>query len=97
MKTASAKKRSSMKSGSVSLPEARAAARIAKAARPVGADARGSAVSESQAWALYLGHFGPAAKKSVATKSAAKKGARKKVTSTSRKTAAKKAPSGKKR
>lgn len=91
MKTASAKKRSAMKSGSVSLPEARAAARIAKAARPDGAGARSSSVSESQAWALYLGHFGSSPSRRGARKSTAKKVAAKKAG------AAKKGSSRKKR
>ena len=87
MKTPSAKRRSATKSGSVSLPEARAAARMAKAARPASGDARASTVSESRAWALYLGHFGSsparhgAAKRSPTKSSAKKTGAAKKSSS----------------
>ena len=91
MKTASAKRRSTMKSGSVSLAEARAAARIAKAERPARVDTRASAVSESRAWDLYLGHFGSSPGRSGARKSSAKKTSGKKAG------AAKKSSSRKKR
>ena len=75
-----------MKSASVSLPEARAAARIAKASRRVGVDARASEASERQAWALYLGHFGSSpgprgGRKSAKKTSAKKSGAAKKGSS----------------
>ena len=73
MKSASAKRTFAMKRGAVSLSDARAAARIAKADRPTTTDARGLAPVGSPEWALYLGHFGSAASKRGSRKSAVRK------------------------
>lgn len=78
MKSASAKRAFAMKRGAVSLSEARAAARIAKAGRPVPTDRRGLALVGSPEWALYLGHFGSAPGKQGARKSAVGKSTAKK-------------------
>lgn len=64
------------KAGSLTLAEAREAARVAKTARP--ALAKLSPAKRAALWERYLGHFGPPVRKTVAArtiKATAKKGA----------------------
>ena len=77
MNTTSPLRGSAPKAGVLSLREARAAARIAKAERPSGSNMRDLPRRGSAAWELYLGRFGASVKMRVIEKSRAKKSASK--------------------
>jgi hypothetical protein len=85
MKVASKSSAHAVKTGSVTLTEARQAARAAKTGRMVKPIADRAPSARARIIERYLGHFGPVLKKATARKSTSKK-----VGSAAKKSAAKK-------